>query len=261
MNSCSSLAPIARYASFWNVTVITVSAIAQEFRINKKREYKTLTNLGATVHSLEVFVQDIFEKFGWKRVIFIFDKEYQETGTNYNCYLTMASLKSALLNARIVVDYKLRDKSDRRSIDEILHDYVGIKFSVIMLCGSPDFVIDVMIAANKLGFCNGEYVFINIDIYCHMHNKDRLLRPWLASSKNSSLIERSQSAYEALLIITLKVDDKYEKYGNFKKKLLEFSNGAYINDSQVIIIFEKNFKKDFSKIFMILGQLFCCFVL
>jgi hypothetical protein len=80
---------------------------------------------------LDKFVTKVFKRFDWKQTIFIFDKDYQEQITNSNCYLTMASLKAALLNSKITVDYKIRDKQDTRPIDVILKDYIGNKFSVI----------------------------------------------------------------------------------------------------------------------------------
>lgn len=144
----SSLAPIARYAPFWNVAVITVGAMAQDFRKNKLSEYKTLTNIGATMHWLDKFLINLFRRFEWRQVIFIFDKDYQEPTTNFNCYLTMASLKGALLNSKITVDYKIKERQDI-NVDSLLIEYVGNKFSVVLLCGSTNFVHEIMIAAKR----------------------------------------------------------------------------------------------------------------
>lgn len=143
------MAPIARYAPFWNVAVLTVGAMAQDFRKNKFTEYKTLTNIGATMYWLDKFMINVFRRFEWRQVIFLFDKDYQEQTTNFNCYLTMASLKAALLNSQVNVDYKIREKLDKRPIDTLLIDYVGNKFSVVLLCGSTQFVHEIMTAAQR----------------------------------------------------------------------------------------------------------------
>jgi hypothetical protein len=90
------------------VAVITVSATAQDFRRNKFNEYKTLTNVGPTMYWLDKFVNKVFKHFDWRKTMFLFDKDYQEKITNSNCYLTMASLKAELLNAKVSVDYKIR---------------------------------------------------------------------------------------------------------------------------------------------------------
>lgn len=229
------MAPIARYAPFWNVAVITVGALAQDFRKNKFTEYKTLTNIGATMYWLDKFVTKVFNHFGWKQVIFLFDKDYQEQITNFNCYLTMASLKAALLNAKITVDYKIWEKQDTRSVETILINYVGNKFSVVMLCGSTDFVNDIMLAAHKLGFINGEYVFINFDLYAQMHSEDRLIRPWKIKNKTINARNDSSSilqAYEGLLTVALKIDDLDGKYKAFQKRLYE-KNSLFSTENQV----------------------------
>jgi hypothetical protein len=234
------LAPVARYAPFWNVSVITVGALAQDFRKNKFNEYKTLTNVGPTMYYLDKFISKVFKYFGWKQVIFLFDKDYQEPSTNFNCYLTMASLKAALLNSQVTVDYKIRDKQDHRSFETILVDYVGNKFSVVLLCGGPVFVQETMITAQKMGFINGEYVFINFDLYAQMYSEDRLFRPWREASKTNNLESSSiQAAYGGLLTVTLKVDDSHGQYRGFQKKLAEFSN-AFKNESEVMYNFNLN---------------------
>lgn len=232
------MAPIARYAPFWNVAVITVGALAQDFRRSKFSEYKTLTNIGPTMYWLDKFVVKVFKRFGWKQVIFLFDKDFQEQDTNSNCYLIMASLKNALLNAQIIVDYKIRDKLDKRPLETILKDYVGIKFSVVCLCGSTNFVHNIIVEANRIGFMNGEYVFINFDLYAQMHNQDRLLQPWKLARKNGNENQTDDiSAYQGLLTVTLKVDDSQggvnSKYQRFQRRLLEHSNGMFKNESEV----------------------------
>jgi hypothetical protein len=230
------LAPVARYAPFWNVAVITVGASAQDFRKNKFSEYKTLTNIGPTMYWLDKFVTKVFKHFEWKQVIFLFDKDFQEQDTNFNCYLTMASLKAALLNAQITVDYKIRDKLDKRPVETILVDYVGNKFSVVFLCGSADFVSDIMVAAHKLGFINGEYVFINFDLYAHMHHADRLARPWrMVNNKPKNATEASVMAYEGLLTVTLKVDDTHGQYQRFQRRLSHANSHIFANESDVSV--------------------------
>lgn len=222
---------MARYAPFWNVAVITVGALAQDFRKNKFTEYRTLTNIGATMYWLDKFVIKVFKHFEWKQVIFLFDKDHQEQITNFNCYLTMASLKAALLNSQITVDYKIREKQDRRPVDTILIDYVANKFSVILLCGSTQFVTDIMLAANRLGFNNGEYVFINFDLYAQMHSEDRLLRPWQLI-RNKSLVQdnlTTTQSFESLLTVTLKIDGQFQK---FRNRLVNYSH-IFTNESQV----------------------------
>lgn len=204
-----------------------------DFRRNKFKEYKTLTNIGPTMYWLNKFVGKVFKHFNWKKTMFLFDKDYQEQITNSNCYLTMASLKQALLNDKVSVDYKIRDKQDPRPVERILIDYVSNKFSVILLCGSTEFVYDIMQAAKEKGFLNGEYVFINFDLYAQMHSDDRLFQPWKTVSSGKEILTQNVQAYEGLLTVTLKIDDTHNgQYRAFQKRLVEYSN-QFKDESEV----------------------------
>jgi hypothetical protein len=77
-------------------------------------------------------------------------------------------------------------------------------------------------AANRLGFTNGEYVFINFDMYAQMY--DRLVYPWKETNQTKETLKHIGSAYEILLTVSLKVDDSDGKFGKFQERLLN-SNG------------------------------------
>ena len=129
--------------------------MAGDFRKKKLVEFRTLTNIGPSNYWQETFVKNIFKKFNWKRTIMLFDKDYQEKETNSNCFLTMSSLKAALLDSNISVDYKIKEKQDLRKYDDLLVEYINNKFGVILLCGSSEFVYEIMTAAQRQGFNNG----------------------------------------------------------------------------------------------------------
>lgn len=123
-------------------------------------------------------------------------------------------------------------------MEKILKDYVSNKFSVILLCGSTEFVYDIMTAAKQNGFLNGEYVFINFDLYAQMHSEDRLLKPWKTVEKaqglESGLSNEVVSAYEGLLTVTLKIDDtKNSQYRAFQKRLATYSPANFKDETEV----------------------------
>ena len=97
------------------------------------------------------------------------------------------------------VDYKIRDKQDPRPVERILFDYVSNKFSVILLCGSTEFVYDIMKAAHKNGFLNGEYVFINFDLYAQVSLFKAFLK-WVTRIENN---RNFISSCILLLILTI----------------------------------------------------------
>lgn len=111
----------------------------------------------------------------------------------------------------------------------------------------------------RLGFINGEYTFINIDIYAQMHQEDRLLRPWKLISSSSSSSSSSSVAsvagtskisrtsgvvspsytdpsdvmgYQGLMTVTLKIDDYNGRYHDFQKRLMNFSS-VFKNETEV----------------------------
>lgn len=233
----SSIAPIARYASFWNISVITANAMAGDFRKNKLKEFKYLTNIGPSNYWQETFVRKIFDLFQWKKTIMLFDKDHQEQETNSNCFLTMSAIKSTLLNHKVSVDYKIKEKQDTRKYDDLLIEYVQNKFSVVLLCGSTTFVYDLITAAQRQGFNNGEYVFINFDMYAQMHSQDRLYRPWKESKRNFT--NDDILAYESLLTVSLKVDDHERKFSDFQEKLYNYNKSVFNSTHQVRLTLNK----------------------
>lgn len=204
--------------------------MAGDFRKHKLKEFKTLTNIGPSNYWLEMFVRKIFDRFEWKKTIMLFDKDYQEKETNSNCFLTMSALKSTLLNHNVSVDYKIKEKQDTRKYDDLLIEYVQNKFSVILLCGNTTFVHDLMTAAERQGFNNGEYVFINFDMYAQMHSQERLFKPWMKSKRNVSI--QDVYAYESLLTVSLKVDHD-KKLTEFQARLSNFSKTEFPSSSDV----------------------------
>lgn len=119
-----------------------------------------------------------------------------------------------------------------------------------------------------MGFINGEYTFINIDIYAQMHQEDRLLRPWKliqqsSSSNTSSIMSQSSKTnqpadsktkksngdsslvvatagtdpsdvmgYQGLMTVTLKIDDYNGRYHDFQKRLMN-SSSIFKNETEV----------------------------
>jgi len=102
-----------------------------------------------------------------------------------------------------------------------------------MLCGSTQFVYEIMTAAKRQNFNNGEYVFINFDMYAQMHSYDRLHKPWKEILRHENSTQNDHLVYESLLTVTLKVDEKGGKFGEFQKKLQSFSNISFQIDSEV----------------------------
>ncbi|KAM3173120.1 hypothetical protein ACTXT7_013118 [Hymenolepis weldensis] len=134
-------------------------------------------------------------------------------------------------------------------------------YRVIILCADPQSVRDLMLVADELGYINGEYVFINVDLLrrdestCALGTTNvrrRILiglpptemeslvwsfrlveeqrRPWYDENSSEEENKRARQAYRALLTITLRKPDN-EEYRNFtrevQRRALEDYNYTY----------------------------------
>jgi hypothetical protein len=106
-----SLAPVSRYAPYWNATVVTAGGMAHDFGSSKtapNAEYPLLTRVGPTFDMLSKSFSAIIDNFGWKTtvkvlynpdgmgdVVFRFCflaasaivKNFRDNGQEYNFYL------------------------------------------------------------------------------------------------------------------------------------------------------------------------------
>ncbi|KAA3680062.1 atrial natriuretic peptide receptor A [Paragonimus westermani] len=87
------------------------------------------------------------------------------------------------------------------------------KHGVSILCVDPASVRYIMLKAQELGLINGEYVFINIDLFS---TSERLLRPWYQEDASPEENERARNAYRALMTIALRRvnSDAYMEFSN-----------------------------------------------
>lgn len=90
-----SLAPVARYAPYWNVPIVTPGGFAHDFGANKRRvdsEYSTLTRVGMTFNSLSVYLIKTLFRFNWRKVKVIYDVDAYNDITPGYCFLAASAL-------------------------------------------------------------------------------------------------------------------------------------------------------------------------
>ena len=94
--SCDySLAPVARYAAFWTVPVVSPGGHAHDFGKNKRvpnAEYGTLTRVGATFNTLSHSVIALVRHHGWRKLKVIYDVEGHSDVMPRFCYLAASAL-------------------------------------------------------------------------------------------------------------------------------------------------------------------------
>ncbi|KAH3860223.1 hypothetical protein DPMN_023116 [Dreissena polymorpha] len=90
-----SLAPVARYAPYWNLSVITPGGFAHDFGFNKSHpeaEYLTLTRVGWTFNSMALALTHTIQKHRWSKIKLLYDGEGHSEVSPRFCYLAGSAL-------------------------------------------------------------------------------------------------------------------------------------------------------------------------
>uniref|UniRef100_A0A2C9KXE5 Receptor ligand binding region domain-containing protein n=2 Tax=Biomphalaria glabrata TaxID=6526 RepID=A0A2C9KXE5_BIOGL len=90
-----SLAPVARYASVWDLPVISPGGFAHDLsqKHGNGAEYTTLTRIGVTFNSLAEFMVDyVIDSLNWTRGYILFDVDGMSDVMPKFCYLAAASM-------------------------------------------------------------------------------------------------------------------------------------------------------------------------
>jgi atrial natriuretic peptide receptor A len=164
-----SLAPVARYSPYWDTPVISPGGMATDFGANKteeKAEFKLLTRIGITFEDFAIFMYSIVSHFNWKNIKVLYSADGHSEVASRFCNLAISAI-SRLFNKKNIetrlTSFEQREEDE--DIENILLNQIGLDFSVVILCNSPDSIRNFMIQAAELNFINGDYVFINIDLF------------------------------------------------------------------------------------------------
>ena len=126
-----SLAPVARYAKFWGIPVVTPGAFAHDFA-EKTSEYPLLTRLGSTFNTLSRFVETTVLELGFKRMKLVYNSTGHSDVSGSFCFLQMAGLIDRLKKTQSLdfsaTWFLLNDKPDDE-IKKILKEDIGTSYS------------------------------------------------------------------------------------------------------------------------------------
>ncbi|XP_071098893.1 atrial natriuretic peptide receptor 1-like [Haliotis cracherodii] len=222
-----SLAPVARYAPYWNIPIISPGGFAHDFGANKSEqnaEYPTLTRVGATFNSLAASIIDMLHVFHWKKVKVIYDGSGHSDVAPRFCFLAAAAFVAYSKNYKLSYGFHMFMPKFHK-ISDMLEEEVGAENSIVVLCASPDSVRDIMIKAHQLNFDNGEYVFFNIDLFS---SKNESQRPWFRVNDTEERNNMAREAYESVMTITLKKPTSPE-YHAFSEEVKRRASLLYKN--------------------------------
>ena len=132
-----SLGPVARYAPYWQIPVLSAGGMSHDYRIQKQSEYFSLTRTGATFDSLARIVRSLFEtQFGWRSLVILSrrpqttDEQQVVEPINRLCHLATSAINFEYRTNNLKYDYYQVDET--KGIEDIelaLREKVGKRYS------------------------------------------------------------------------------------------------------------------------------------
>ncbi|XP_052084287.1 atrial natriuretic peptide receptor 1-like isoform X6 [Mytilus californianus] len=175
------------------------------------------------------FFYRILKHFGWTKIKAVSDRFGRNDIFIDFCDLAISSIHQMVINNKDkrYVDYEkyeiLREPKDRMTRHVL--DKINIKFAVVVLCASADSVRDILIKAHELNFDNGEYVFLNIDLFSSKNDSEK---PWYRAGDTDERNKKAMKAYEALMTVTLRKPTSKE-YKNFSMEVKRRAKEKNVN--------------------------------
>jgi hypothetical protein len=129
-----SLAPVARYAPYWKLPVISPGGFAHNFGetksdVSKNTEgFFTLTRIGMTFNSMALSIIQTIKHFGWNKVQLTYDSDGHSEVSPKFCYLAGSALIQYIkeLAADEELGHKFAFHTDQTETEKVLRDEVGV---------------------------------------------------------------------------------------------------------------------------------------
>lgn len=83
-----SAAPVGRQLKFWKTPMVTPGAIASDFA-DKKNMYAHMTRVGASITSLNDFLQSLLWEFKWTKFQILYDPKGHDEISEKICHITV----------------------------------------------------------------------------------------------------------------------------------------------------------------------------
>ncbi|XP_063438134.1 atrial natriuretic peptide receptor 1-like isoform X2 [Mytilus trossulus] len=218
---------IVRYAPKWNVPIVSPGGFNHGLD-NKKIYAPTLTRIHATFNSLLKVIALLFQKYKWKRLKTI-SENFGTPEIFYGyCNLLIDAVQKKVESKDFSFDkYDIRLDRKEKKLNMVKHvlDEINTQYGVVVLCASADSVRDILIKAHELNFDNGEYVFLNIDLFSSKNDSEK---PWYRAGDTDERNSKAMKAYEALMTVTLRKPTSKE-YKNFSMEVKRRAKEKNVN--------------------------------
>ena len=136
-----SLAPVARYAPYWNIPVISPGGFAHDFGYPKSGndpEFPTLTRVGATFNTLAKCLINTVSYFNWSKIQMIYDGDGHSEVTPRFCFLAGSAVIHYVKedkNAKWLTEYDFYMYiPGKHDIEKMLRNEVANTYSSMYFC-------------------------------------------------------------------------------------------------------------------------------
>lgn len=131
-----SLAPVARYASYWQVPVISPGGMAYEFGkpVKKATEYNHLTRIGWSFNSLSRALFGALTHHSWSKLLLMFDQVGLEEIMARFCFLSASGIIEEIKGKGLgfqedIAVFNSRLDKNLHVVDDLLKRKLGLHFS------------------------------------------------------------------------------------------------------------------------------------
>ncbi len=120
-----SAAPVARQTHFWNIPMVSIGTIAEDFLLRRHTVYPMLTRAGpVNLGSLANYFTDVFKYFKWEKVKILYQQMGQDniTGIIRFCHLAAEVLVNDFKSKFILDYYRLEEEIQEQNADVLLSE-------------------------------------------------------------------------------------------------------------------------------------------
>jgi len=109
------IAPVARYAGYWDIPVMTPGAQAEAFR-HKKPTFPTLIRMAGTYSFVGEAFSKILARFGWRHVALFYHNFAVASGKGHHlCHFVLSAVFTALNRTAVHQSFDETKDQDFRS--------------------------------------------------------------------------------------------------------------------------------------------------
>ncbi|CAF0987530.1 unnamed protein product [Adineta steineri] len=220
-----AVAPVARLLHFQNIPLITMGAVSNEFTLQRQTMYSTLFRFGYRTDELGTLLVKLFQYYKWSFVKFLYEDNPKPW---HECQVLLRPIAHTFASNQIRSDNRKVTSHDiKDNFKSIFIDFISNNASVSLWCVNPKTFRSAVLTAQKLGFVNGEYVFIYLDTVLTQENTDEkslaVRQPWFNPNEvDQEKNEKARRAFETVLFVRQRLYTG-ERFRRFATNVVDFA--------------------------------------